>query len=158
MLQSLSSFLRHALSTPSQPADKGQSPLPTWYLESSFTSRASFQAFDAMFYPSRTDDMIWKIEADDGDEEFIHDYPLAVVIPQLSLLEVLESATNEIDLGTSSNNSLHFILVSRLTSGLTILLMLLRSSQIRCTQPSSRPFLTLLRPSFHQARLLLRRT
>ncbi|KAF4572843.1 hypothetical protein EYR36_007353 [Pleurotus pulmonarius] len=105
LLQSLSSFLRHALSFGASTShdDPYTAPFNSWYIRPSFTSQDAHTSFDDLLrpthsQPSKSKKRQWRAEANYGDGDIFVPYcPFAdIVSPDVSIQALEESVSSAV--------------------------------------------------------------
>ncbi|KAJ7209662.1 hypothetical protein GGX14DRAFT_452486 [Mycena pura] len=119
VLQSLSTFLRHAVQSSSQ-TFQDSSSMDTWYLASWFKTREAYTAFDHLFQPRFThtgsDPLLrkWKAEADsEFDDDFPCRYPLLGPAGSKWTLQELSQTVDSGDDAVNDDNSLFIAHLAR---------------------------------------------
>ncbi|KAJ6575217.1 hypothetical protein B0H19DRAFT_1127709 [Mycena capillaripes] len=118
VLQSLSTFLRHAVASPSRTSQvepPSVSPIDTWYLVSSFRTPEAYEVFDRLLQPRQgeksTPHRTWQAET--VDLEFDGDipccYPLLRPLGSEWTLQQLSELVDSADNSTSGEKSSAFV-------------------------------------------------
>ncbi|KAF7339386.1 Testis-expressed sequence 10 protein [Mycena sanguinolenta] len=115
VFQSLSTFLRHAVSSRRTPPDQSTpSCIDTWYLASWFKTHEAYTVFDRLLHPRQTEKSpprrTWQAEADlqfDGDTPC--SYPLLRSIGSIWTLEQLSEILDGTDNSTSGGHGSAFV-------------------------------------------------